>query len=574
MDQHGAAGYGGKQPLRFVEPTAPPDVDTRRQIDVAIVADLVGGDQHLLDAFGEKHLDDREHVELSERILTARHGHRAVVEQLVRDVGPVGDCGAHGQHPGVEQRAITDVLEQVRCVDERRHPEPLTAFAAHGTEPDDVAAAARVHQHHHRVAADTTTDDRAVGNLGRGVVRASGAEVGGAVDGQRDQLARHGRRGSEPVGEPLLESQSDSWCDQIRIEGARAGNQRRTVGRELANDDRTLGSRVEHVLDQPFEQRRLLLDDHDLCQPIGELADQRRVDRIRHGDLQQPDSCGAELVGAAQAEQRQRLHHLEVGVAGGDDADPIRAGAHRDGVDPVQTAVLRGDNAADLVDVTLHCHAVRREQRCRGFRRVRHPIDEELGHDDGHPVAAQVGSTGPVGDRFDDLDRRPQARRARHGHGVTAEVDGLLDVAGVEHRDVQIDQRRLARGRDGAALGLRVVTDDRYGATLGRRAGEHCVTDGIACAVDSRTLAVPHTQHTVVAERRQCRGHLRTHHRCGGKFLVEAGLEDHLQAVGRSQSRRCRQITIETCQRAARVARHVRSGVQPNTPVRAELIDR
>ena len=77
----------------------------------------------------------------------------------------------------MEERAVTEVLDEVIALDERRHADPLRALVAHRRDPGEIADAVGVHEHHHRVAADAAADQRALGHLGGGVVRAARAEV-------------------------------------------------------------------------------------------------------------------------------------------------------------------------------------------------------------------------------------------------------------------------------------------------------------------------------------------------------------------------------------------------------------
>ena len=98
---------------------------------------------------------------------------------------------------------------------------------------------------------------------------------------------------------------------------------------------------------------------------------------------------------------------------------------------------------------------------------------------------------------------RPDARE--QAIGVQAEVEDLLQRAGVERRHVQRGERRLAGARQRRALAARVVADERERAAVGVRAREVRVAQRVHRAVEARVLAVPDADHAVVlAGRARC----------------------------------------------------------------------
>ena len=302
VDQHGAAVDCREHLLGFDQPTSTPHLHTDRQLDRAVALQLVGGDDHPLDALGEQHLAQLRHVELTERVLPAGHRHCAVVEDLVGDVGAVGDGSADGCHPAVEERAVTEVLEQVVVTDERRHAEPLGTLVAHRSEADDVPGLLWLQEHHHAVAADAGADESAIGHLGGRVVRAPCTEVRRTGDRQWDQLPWRGRRRRQPLGKAMGQQAPQLWSDRVGLQRARHREQRPVVGGALADDDRRIGPAVERVLDDPLEVLCLLLDDDHLRQAVGELAHLRGVERHGHCQLEHPDARGAQIVGGPQAQ--------------------------------------------------------------------------------------------------------------------------------------------------------------------------------------------------------------------------------------------------------------------------------
>ena len=90
----------------------------------------------------------------------------------------------------------------------------------------------------------------------------------------------------------------------------------------------------------------LLLDHQDLFQPLGELADAVGLERPGHADLHHPQAdLGRELLVDAQIVQR--LAHVEIGLAGGDDPQPRARAVDDDPVEPVGAGV--GERGVGLV---------------------------------------------------------------------------------------------------------------------------------------------------------------------------------------------------------------------------------
>ena len=97
VDQHRRARDRGEHLLRFVETGAVPHVDALGELVVVVAVEVVGGDDHLADAFEQHHLRDLRHADSADGVLAAGHRDRAVVEQLVRDVDARRDRGADRQ---------------------------------------------------------------------------------------------------------------------------------------------------------------------------------------------------------------------------------------------------------------------------------------------------------------------------------------------------------------------------------------------------------------------------------------------------------------------------------------------
>ena len=132
---------------------------TGPEINALVARAILGRDQDVADPVGQQGPHDLRHGDPTDRILAAGHGDRAVVEQLVGDVDTGRDRSLDGQLTGVEERAVAEVLQEVRPFDERRHADPLGTLAAHRGDAADVAEPIVVHQEHHRVAADARADE-------------------------------------------------------------------------------------------------------------------------------------------------------------------------------------------------------------------------------------------------------------------------------------------------------------------------------------------------------------------------------------------------------------------------------
>ena len=231
---------------------------------------------------GQQDRGDLGHADPVGGILATGHGDGAVVEQLVGHPHVGGDGRLDGQLSGMEEGPVADVLGEVLPLDEWGHPDPLAAFTAHGRDPGAPPDLVLLHEEDHPVATDTGADEGILGDLGSPVVGATGAEVGGPLDRQREQgvLADRGL-GREPVRQPGREALPEADEDRVGVQDPVVGHEGASVRVGLADDAGLVGAAVEGVLHQPFERRVLLLDDEDLVQAAGEGADDRRFERHR-----------------------------------------------------------------------------------------------------------------------------------------------------------------------------------------------------------------------------------------------------------------------------------------------------
>ena len=161
MDEHRHPGHRGQHPLRLVEPAAVPHLDTAREPHAAIARGIVRGHDDAGHPFGREQPGDLRQRQGADGVLAAGHRDGAVVQQLVGDVDAGGHGGTDGERTGVVEGAVAEVLHEVLGVDERGHPDPLGALAAHLGQPGHLADLLVVHQQHHGVTADARADQRA-----------------------------------------------------------------------------------------------------------------------------------------------------------------------------------------------------------------------------------------------------------------------------------------------------------------------------------------------------------------------------------------------------------------------------
>ena len=190
----------------------------------------------------------------------------------------------------------------------------------------------------------------------------------------------------------------------------------------------------------------------------------------------------------------ERLAHVEVALAAGDDAQPRRGGVDDDAVELVDPAVVQ--RRIDLVVL----HPRFSGEKCVGPADV-HAVGRQgkiVGHDDRHPVGIDAHRRRTLDRVGHALEADPQPGVAAHRPAVQAEIDDLLHRRRVEHRHHR--RRKLVVGlvRQGRGLGRMVVAGEHQHAAVARGAGEVGVLEHVAAAVDARALAVPHGEHAVV----------------------------------------------------------------------------
>lgn len=551
------------------------------QLDGGVVLlGLVGDDDDARGAFRMHLRGNLRHRQRAVHRLAAGHGHRIVVEQLVGDVDLGRDRRADRQQARVVVRAVAQVGEHVRVGRERHLADPRHAFAAHLAE----GVGAAVHPHRHVVTADAGQRARALGHVGRRVVRAARAEPrlalgGDAGLGQRlllgvdDGDARfdagaHVRRQLE-----LLQPRGNGARDQRR--GQLVMRRQQPVAHrhrpfaagvvalvELAVHARThvVAVVVQLFLELVFEDLALLFHHQDFLQPFGEGACAVRLQRPHAADLVQADAdAAAGLVIEAQVDQR--LAHVQVGLAGGHDAEARLRRIEHHAVELVGAHI--GQARVPLVVEQAGFLHQRRIGPADVQAARRH--DEVFGQHDLGAVRIDIDR----GRRFHHvrhaLHRYPQAGVAAHRPAVQAVVEILLHVGRIQHRNAGRLEHvfRLVRQRRGLA-GM-IVTRQHQDPAVRGRAGRVGVLEHVDGAVHAGPLAVPHAEHAVEPGRRIQVDLLRAPDRRGGQVFIEPRLED--DAVAGQMRLGLPQGLVQRPQRRAAVAGDEAGGVQPRSAI-------
>ena len=298
--------------------------DGRESVAGRVLVRLVGDQGDAFHPFGIHLQAQLVDAQFAVDWLAAGHGHRVVVENLVGDIDPGGDRRAQGQLAGVEVGAVTEVLEDMRGVSKRRLADPGRALAAHLGKGVGVA----VHPLGHVVATDTALGAAAFRQFGRGVMRAAGAEVRGAYGGVfgRGQRCFLGREKGQTLfnlwaAVDRREALGDGAGDHRRGQFGEVRQKRMAGFVELANHHRALahGPVVQLTGELVFDDAAFFLDHQNLVQTFGELMHRHRFQRPAHTDLEHTQAhLGAQRF--IQTEVIQSLTHIQIGLAGGDNA--------------------------------------------------------------------------------------------------------------------------------------------------------------------------------------------------------------------------------------------------------------
>ena len=133
--------------------------------------------------------------------------------------------------------------------------------------------------------------------------------------------------------------------------------QRLAGGRLLAADQGPVGQVVENLADLGLDETALVLDDDDLLETLGELAQAPRLDRRYAAKLEHPDAVAIER-GFVQPEQFERQTQVAVGLTGRDQADAVAGAGAADAVEAVGVDVGQSGRGAFGEDLPLEFNRV------------------------------------------------------------------------------------------------------------------------------------------------------------------------------------------------------------------------
>ena len=363
--------------------------------------------------------------------LAAGHGDRVVEQDLVGDVG-AGRDGLPDRHGArMVIGAFAEILEDVALAGELGRGRPVHAFAAHL----DQRRGLPVHPARHEMAADACQRFRAFRHLGRGVVRAAGAEIGRARCARnRDHALCVGREGGDvlcevEIGEDRVEALRQNAGEKARRELARPGDEALALFVVLA--DHALGLRariiVKVFLELAFDDAALFLDHEDLALALHEFHGVVERQRPHHADLVDVDAM-LTAGGLVEADEAQGLHQIEMGLAGGNDA----IGCIWNVVDPPVDGVRLGEGI-DGVLLRLHALFDLRPRQIRpavvqAARRRREIGLVELAR------RAQFNGGAGLDDLRYGLEADPHAGEATECIAVLAEFEILGDARRMQRR--------------------------------------------------------------------------------------------------------------------------------------------
>jgi len=327
---------------------------------------------------------------------------------------------------------------------------------------------------------------------------------------------------------------------------------------ELAKDARAhvVAQVVELFLELVLDQRALFLDDEDFLKPFGEFAHAFGFERPGHRDLVDADAGIARLF-LGNTQVVERLPHIEVAFARGDDTEAALRGIQHDLVEPVGAG--EGERRIEFVAVVTFLLGEELVGPAYVQAALRHL---EVGRDgDRDAVRIDMDRGRTVHRLGHGLECDPAAREARHGPAVEAEVEEFLHARRVEDRNHRIDEGELRLVRGGGGFAGVVVTGEQQHAAMGCCAGQIAVFENVAGPVHARPLAVPHGEDALLLRVRKQVELLGAPDCGGGEVFVDGGAEDDVVAF--EEALCARHLLVDGAQRGSAVAGHIGGRVEP-----------
>ena len=441
---------------------------------------------------------------------------------------------------------------------ERRLADPLHALAPHLAQRIRAA----VHPQRQGMTADPGQRPAAVDHLGRGVVRAARTEKRPPRRAHMHLLQRPRLFAQEfrprlhllavdEGGDPSGQRQRQLRRGKLAI----GLEERRPPLVALAHYPRPHRRIIQNIPHLLLDDRRLLLDHHDLAQPLGKRADHSGIDRPHQRQLQHPHPVGDAKFG-------QRLTGIEIGFPRRDDADRRPRRAHHDAVEPVRPRIglRRGQPDIDRPRLLIE-RRVGQPEPGIGMRPLG-VADMEIRQIEGdggrtiHHVAHR-------------LEPHPAARPARHRPAMQPQLQQIPHIRRHQDRHGGRDQRRFRLMRHGRGLAAMVIPRHHQHPPGPRRAGIIGVAERVPRPIDPRPLAIPIGEHPVIARLRQQRDLLRPPNRGRRDLLVHRRPE--LDMRRRKLLLRRPHLDVDLPQRRAAIARNEPRRIQPRRHVELAL---
>jgi hypothetical protein len=229
---------------------------------------------------------------------------------------------------------------------------------------------------------------------------------------------------------------------------------------------------------------------------------------IRQAQLQYPYAKPRQLL-EAHAQVSEGLDHIEVGLSGTDHAD-VCTGTRADAA--VET-IVAGVGASGHESIVHHepllvGNGVGSDGG-QGLMLPGSAIQHETVRIAGVvSIQSGIDTSDPVGDGGDDLQADPATGVAGKPEGMDPEIEHVLLIGRVEHRDAGIFERVLAVARQRRRLGRGIVATEQNHATVGSRPHRVPVLEDVTGTVQAGCLAVPDADHAVDAGVGDGRTHL------------------------------------------------------------------
>ena len=521
-----------------------------------------------LHPLGPHGLRDAVHRDRAIHRLPAGHRHRIVEQDFVCDVGLGRDGLPDRQRAGMIIRAVPQILEHVAMAGVARGGRPVHALAAHLDHPRGGA----IHPIGHEVTANPRQRLGALRHAGGAVMRAAGTEIRRTIArGHGDQLHRCAqnrlRTGFEiEFRKHTGEASGDDRHQQARREFAGPRHQIGPGLIRLARHVARLGTGdvVEMLLQLALDQRALLLDDEDFLLAANEAQ------RIACGE--RPDEANLVDIDAEpatfrliQPEQPQRLHGVQMCLAGGDEAESgvrhvIDPAINRVGIGKGQHRLLLGNQprlnlrAGQIGPANMQAGRRRGELRGDEITRLR-----------------QLKRSSGFHRLGDCLEPHPHSRKAREGIAVFAIFQILGHRRRMQDRNEERHEGDIGLMRHRGRHTAMVVARHHQHAAMWAGAIGIAVLERIARAINAHALAVPHAEHAIDGALGVAFHLLRAEQSGGGEVFIDGGEEIHV--VLAQQRTRPPRLAIDSGHwRSAISGDHPRS-VQPGQPIPPRLIE-